>query len=157
MERFMHASVRLNTDLGRAYRLFIKPDQLTRWFCQGAALSPDGETLSLTGVQNPEDSWNWSIQESQREKMIRILCTDYFTPSLDKTLQLEIQMMKCTSLTEYCSEVHILLKGFEASDAGDALRSAYMDLWTAKMEALRSLINGKWFIEDKDLSLDIFK
>ncbi len=93
----------------------------------------------------------------EREKLITLHCSDFLSSGEEQWFPVEIQLMKCTSQTEYCSEIHVLQHGFEASEAGDQLRSQYLDLWRLKLEALRHTVNGKWIIEDKDLSLDIFK
>lgn len=157
MNRFMHTSIRLNTDLGRAARFFSKPDQIVRWLCSDAETAPDGSALFLSGAIAPGDHWQWHIETIEREKCITVRCTDLL--QLDSTTEfpLEIKLMKCTSLTEYCTEIHVLQHGFEDSEAGDTLRARYLAFWRMKLEALRALVNGKWMIEDKDLTLDLFK
>lgn len=157
MNRFLHASVRLNTDLGRATRLFSQPAQMTRWLCGQAEVIQDGSVIILRGMNMHEDHWEWHLEEIIREKLISARCSNFLRPDENSWFSLEIQLMKCTSLTEYCSEIHVMQRGFDNSEAGDALRSDYLDFWKAKLETLRSLINGKWIIEDRDLSLDIFK
>lgn len=157
MDRFIHASVRLNTDLGRVTRLFSQPSHMTRWLCGQAEVIQGGSVIKLKDLNEPGDHWEWHIDEIVREKLISARCSDFLHQDENNLFPLEIQLMKCTSLTEYCSEIHVIQRGFDISEAGDALRSDYLDFWKAKLENLRSLINGKWIIEDRDLSLDIFK
>lgn len=157
MDRFLHTSIRLRTDLGRATRFFIKPDQLMRWLCDQAALSAKGTEMQLSAVNTAEDCWVWEIEEIDREKRITILCSDILQQGSTHRFPLEIRLMKCTSVTEYCSEIHLLQHGFEDTEAGNSLRAQYLNLWETKLEALRALVNGKWIIEDKDLTLDLFK
>ncbi len=157
MDKFLHTSVRLNTDLGRATRFFTHPDQLQRWFCEKADLSPDGKEMKLGSISMPDDSWTWLFESVQRERHILLTCPDLFHKIENGSFAVEVQLMKCTSLTEYCSEIHILQRGFDASAEADALRACYGELWTQKLEALRTLVNGKWIIEDRDLTLEIFR
>lgn len=157
MDRFLHTSVRLNTDLGRATRFFSQPVQMTRWLCSNIEAAPDGTVLSLVEVINSEDRWEWCFEEIKREKSIRLQCSNFLQPDESAWFPLEIQLMKCTSLTEYCSEIHVIQHGFEESEPSNLLRSQYLELWKTKLEALRVLVNGKWIIEDRDLSLDMFK
>lgn len=157
MNRFMHTSIRLNTDLGRATRFFSKPDQMVRWLCSDAEAVSDGSAFSLSGVIASEDHWHWHIETIEREKCITVRCTDLLQSDSIAEFPLEIKLMKCTSLTEYCTEIHVLQYSFEDSEAGDTLRAQYLEFWRMKLEALRALVNGKWIIEDKDLTLDLFK
>lgn len=157
MDRFLHTSVRLRTDLGRATRFFIKPDQLMRWLCDQAVLSANGTDMQLSAVNTAEDCWVWKIEEIEPEKRITILCSDILQQGSTHRFPLEIRLMKCTSVTEYCSEIHLLQHGFEDTETGNSLRAQYLNLWETKLETLRALVNGKWIIEDKDLTLDLFK
>jgi len=157
MDRFVHTSVRLNTDLGRATRFFTQPDQMIRWLCREIEVSPDKTEYDLSGIDDSENRWKWRFKVIEREKNIMLQCSDFLRPEEDLWFPVEIRLMKCTSLTEYCSEIHVLQHGFEATEAGDQLRSQYLEFWRLKLEALRFAVNGKWIIEDKDLSLDMFK
>lgn len=157
MDRFLHTSIRLNTDLGRATRFFSQADQMARWLCCRAEAAPDGTSMRLIGVCDPEDRWQWDFTEIRREQVIRVNCDGFLQPEGGQQFELEIQLMKCTSLTEYCSEIHVIQRSFESTEDGDGQRSKYEELWRVKLDALRTLVNGKWIIEDKDLTLDIFK
>lgn len=157
MGKFIHTSVRLNTDLGRATRFVSNPEQLAKWLCDRTETSADSTRLLLAGVNNPEDCWNWHFEEIRREKMVIITCGDLFDSHESHSFTLEIQLMKCTSRTEYCSEIHIIQRGFDDSEADDGLRSMYAELWKVKLEVLRTLVNGKWVIQDRDLTLDMFR
>lgn len=157
MNRFVHTAVRLNTDLGRATRFFTQPDQLIRWLCSGVEVSEDKKAFSLTGIDESEGAWLWRFEAIEREKNIVCVCSDYLGEAPDRWFPVEIKLMKCTSRTEYCSEIHILQQGFEDTEAEDQLRDRYLAFWRAKLEALRFAVNGKWIIEDKDLTLDVFK
>lgn len=157
MKKFIHTSVRLNTDLGRATGFFTHPGQLSRWLCDHAEEAVDNSGLMLAGIKTPEDFWHWDFEEIQREKKVTVAFNDIFSTEESLSFTLEIQLMKCTSTTEYCSEIHLMQHGFEDSETGDDLRRTYEGLWTEKLEKLRALVNGKWIIEDRDLSLDIFR
>ncbi len=157
MKTFIHMSVRLNTDLGRATRLFTHPEQLSRWLCDHAEEATDHSGQLLAGVKTPEDCWHWHFEEIQRERKVTVAFNNIFGTVESPGFILEIQLMKCTSKTEYCSEIHLLQHEFEDSEAGDDLRRAYAEFWTEKLEKLRTLVNGKWIIEDRDLTLDLFR
>lgn len=155
MSKFLHTSVRLYSDLGRAYRSFTKTEQLSRWLAKDAAVTST-DTLTLREVCTESVSWVWEITESERERILKANCTDCLHSDGAITYQLEIRFMKCTSLTEYCTEIHVLQYGFSDDEAGEEARAGYYTLWTEKLEALRRLINGNWIIQDRDLTLDVF-
>lgn len=157
MEKFIHTSIRLNTDLGRATRYTTDPEQLSKWLCEGAAHAGGPSDIVLSGVKTPDDCWKWHLKEICREKTVIVTCSDLLGSAENRSYTLEIQLMKCTSQTEYCSEIHLIQRGFEDSEEEDSFRTAYTQLWQHKLEALRALVNGKWIIEDRDLTLDIFK
>lgn len=74
-----------------------------------------------------------------------------------QAVPVEIRSMKCTSLTEYCSEIHVMQSGFDETPEDEGLRDAYSALWQEKLDSLRRLVNGNWIIEDRDLTMDVFR
>jgi len=156
MNRFIHASLRLYTDLGRATRFFLQPQQLTHWLCQEATPTADGKGMILRAPL-PERVWEWQLLAVKREESIEAVVSDFLTEHSQRQFRLEIRLMKCTSMTEYCSEIHLLQHGFGETEAESVLKDRYLALWQEKLETLRKHVNGKWIIEDRDLTLDLFR
>ena len=156
MDRFLHVSQRLYTDLGRTTRFFLQPQQLSRWLCQAASVSEDGKGLILTAPL-PDLVWEWQLLTVKREEYLEAAVTDFLTDNSTRRFQVEVCLMKCTSKTEYCSEIHLIQRGFGETEDESALRGRYLAFWQEKLEALRQHVNGKWVIEDRDLTLDLFR
>ena len=70
----------------------------------------------------------------------------------DKTMECQFHLMRCTSETEYCTEVHLLSMVSNESEveAIDAFSKALL-------EELRVSYNKTWVIGDNELNASIFK
>lgn len=157
MNRFLHTSVRLHTDLGRATRFFTTPQQLTKWFCGSAEADTSMRQLQLENIREDLGPWIWHLEHVEREVRIDGWLSDCMNVESDRRFRLEIRLMKCTSLTEYCSEIHVMQSGFDETPEDEGLRNAYSALWQDKLDSLRRLVNGNWIIEDRDLTMDVFR
>lgn len=150
---FIHKSVRLNCDLTMAYRYFVVDKLLAKW------LSESSEVDLKKAVYNIKcseiDFTGTTVKDFNREEILFLeLVSDRFDEK-SKPKALEINFMKCTSKTEFCTEIHLVHKGFEDKDKDDYI--FYDNFWTDAFEKLRYVHNKDWFISDKELTLGILQ
>jgi hypothetical protein len=71
----------------------------------------------------------------------------------DEALRLTFNMMKCTSKTEYCTEVHLIVATLDGTALSDDVEKAWKAKAAQLIEQLRAHYNKDWVILDADLSL----
>jgi len=152
MERFLHQSTRLNIDTDRTWRYFRQPDHMMRWLALQITESKAPDGLLLEGYNDSITTWQWTVSGGNKRKLLIYTIPDVLSGNLERTFSLEIHIMMAASRTEYCTDVHLLQKGFEDSEEDHGLRALYNSFWTEKLEVLRQRINGDWVISDADLT-----
>lgn len=153
MERFLHQSVRLHTDIDRAWRYFCQPDHMERWMAESVEADSDTPLLTLQGVGTEVPAWSWEVVFQKKRQHLICRCPDVLGNNPERLLELEVHLMMCTARTEYCTEVHLLFKCFGSGAAEEALRDRYSAFWSERLERLRHKTNGDWIIQDQDLTL----
>lgn len=127
---FIRLQTRLNTDIYGAYRSLTNPEKMLQWLGE--------KHMDLIG--NPYQSVLWQ---------------NYGEYPNTKTL--EFYLMKCASKTEYCTEVHFLVKFDTSLERTDAAYQAVHMESERILEALRKHFNKDWVIQDKDLTAGVFR
>lgn len=150
---FIHKSVRLNCDLTMAYRYFVVDKLLAKWISESAEVDLK---KSIYDIKCSDIDFTGSkVKDFNREEILFIELNSNRFGENSKPKTLEINFMKCTSKTEFCSEIHLVHKGFE--DKNDEDYMFYDKFWSESFEKLRFLHNKDWFISDKDLTLGILQ
>lgn len=158
MSHFLHTSMRLYSDVRRAYKRFTNVEELEKWF--GSEIQGDieeGATLKgiLTELEKP-----FKIVYTTLEKETSIVFD--FTAHLsdevsnDDPYEVELRFMQCTSDTYYCTEIHLMQYGFDDTETSLKEREIYLEFWKEKLEVLRKMINKDWVIQDSELTLKCF-
>ncbi|MGB3366020.1 MAG: SRPBCC domain-containing protein [Acidaminobacteraceae bacterium] len=146
---FIHKSTRLNCDLTMAYRYFAVDKLANKW------MSNDCEINLKTRVYNfksqERNHTGTTIEDFNREEILILNLSDNLC---DKEMKVEITFMKCATRTEFCSEIHVVHKGFDLKD-DDYMY--YQNYWEEALDMLRKIHNRDWIIADGDLSLGILQ
>lgn len=155
MSHFLHTSVRLYSDVRKAYKRFTVTDELNKWFSteiQGSV--NEGNTVNgLLAQQNVLFQITYKALEREASMVF-----DFSAPLADaearpEPYQVEIRFMQCTSDTYYCTEIHLMQYGFEDTEQSLKAREIYRTFWEEKLETLRQMINRDWVIQDSELTL----
>lgn len=146
---FIHKSTRLNCDLTMAYRHFVVDKLANNWLGDNCELSLKSKTFDFTSEER--NHMGTTVEDFNREEILIIKLAD---DKCDKDMKVEITFMKCSSRTEFCSEIHIVHKGFELKDDDYTYYSKY---WDESLDKLRKIHNRDWVITDGDLSLGILQ
>jgi len=159
MSKFIHVSTRLYCDLNAAQRMFLIGAKLEKWLCTKAEVENKTNGKFDVLIDTKSGSWDTAgsvIVEKEYERLIKIRMKlpERFAVGFvsDEASVVEINFMQGTSRTEYCTEVHLIHRGFEDSDEGEKAREGLKELWEEALEKLRAEINGDWVIEDRDLT-----
>lgn len=119
---FFRVQTRLFCDVNSAFRALSQPERIAKW----SSLIPS------------------QIDDKKHEQ---VLWTDL--AGILSKYQLEFYVMNCTESTEYCSEIHALLKcGGEPFVLAEDEKTYFL----AVIEDLRAHFNREWRISDFDLS-----
>lgn len=160
MSQFLHTSIRLNSDLRRAYNRFTKPEELEKWFAEKVEGSIEiNEKILCYFKELSEVAVNIQFTALNFKESIRF----YFPLELQEndaqidSYEVEIKFMMCTSETEYCTEIHLMQYGFKDTEASRLIRQKHLEFWKEKLEKLRFLVNGNWVIKDSELTLRCLK
>jgi len=158
MSRFLHTSMRLNSDLRKAYRLFTLTEELEKWFAKEIKGSlADNEPLSGTFTELKLQFDNLTVESTVPKEFIKfkfpVLLTDQVSLELANEFLVEIKFMQCTTDTEYCTEIHLMQHGFGDTEESTQIREIYLNFWKTKLETLREMVNGSWVIKDSELTL----
>ena len=119
---FFRVQTRLFCDVNSAFRALTHPESISKW----SSLIPK----HMDGVKPEKVFWT---------ELSGVL----------SKYQLEFYVMNCTEETEYCSEIHVLLKcGGEAFRLEEDEKANLLAL----MEDLRTHFNKEWRISEFDLT-----
>ena len=156
MEKFVHESVRLSCDLNRAMRMFLIQSLAEKWLGDVKIENKIGGTFQFKMIidQNEIEIEDAEILEKKIERFIKIrvkVPKQFENFFLEENSIIEINFMQGTSRTEFCTEIHLLQKGFKDEES-DKIRYDFGMYWANKLELLRQEINGDWVIEDRDLN-----
>ncbi len=157
MGKFVHQYTRLNTTITQSIRYFLIEKEVNKWF--GDVINIENKTggsfnLKLSFEDN---SWisNSIIIEKEFEKLLKL---DFQVPESMKQFfeysVVDIFFMLGTAKTEYCTEIHVIHKGFLLDEN---TLEFFNRFWKEKLEVLRKHFNGDWIIEDRDLILSVLK
>lgn len=135
MKQFIRVDVRLYTDLNRAHRHLYRPELLTTW---NQEAPHEGEVVF--------GGWIHRLETNEREKRLVFR-------RMEDGAEVEVLTMPCTSRTEYCTHVHLVLHREMTGEEAERERTFYAEI----LEELRRKINGDWVIKDADLSLSILR
>lgn len=146
---FIHKQTRLNCDLTMAYRYFVVDKLANNWL--GSECEIDLKKNRYNFKSKERNHYSSEILDFNREEILILNLKD---DKCNKDMRLEITFMKCSSRTEFCSEIHIVHKDFDEKD--DDYRY-YKNYWEEVLEKLRKIHNRDWVISDGDLSLGILQ
>ncbi len=121
---YKRLQTRLAVDLFAAKRLIARKTEIEKW----SKVIPDAVDLGN------DQHVDWHL-----------------TDSVNKPVDMEFYLMKCGAKTEYCTEVHLLVKMQDSIDPEAVL------LAESVLEALRVKTNKDWVIKDADLNSGIFR
>ena len=119
---FFRIQTRLFCDVYSAFRALSQPERISRW----SLLIPK----HIEGKKHEKVFWS---------ELSGVL----------SRFQLEFYVMNCTEETEYCSEIHVLLK---CGDEPFQLEEDEKSCLIALIEDLRAHFNKEWCISEFDLS-----
>lgn len=119
---FFRVQTRLFCDVYSAFRALSQPERISRW----SSLIPK----HIEGKKHEKVFWS---------ELSGVL----------SRFQLEFYVMNCTEETEYCSEIHVLLK---CGDEPFQLEEDEKSCLIALIEDLRAHFNKEWCISEFDLS-----
>lgn len=88
---------------------------------------------------------------SQIEEVNDNLILWRFGDNISKDVTFEFHFMQCAQNTEYCTEIHLLIKADESPESNIVERA------DAILESIRFKINRSWVIEDRDLNSSLLK
>lgn len=156
MKDFFRISTRLNCDIFAAYRFFTNPVKINKWtsvdenFRMGI-----GNPYTINPFRDEISSIGTSVTDFETNQYISLNWHDskFFRSENSKQCKVEIYFMKCTSNTEYCTEIQILVSGWKRYEWDAELFEAYKEYFQNWIEELRKTVNGKWVIQDRDLNL----
>jgi len=101
-----------------------------------------------------DKNWKGRIRKKEFEK--RLIVEFAFESKIDaftsNQVTMEVNFMRSASRTEFCTDIHVILKGFCDTEEGRMLRDGLAEYWRQRLEVLRALVNGNWVIGDNDLS-----
>ncbi|HAS74653.1 MAG TPA: hypothetical protein DCS67_10960 [Clostridiales bacterium UBA8960] len=127
---FIRLQTRLNTDVYGAYRSLTNPEKIVKWLGH--------EHVDLVGDPFQSVIWQNYGTEANAQK-------------------LEFFLMKCASKTEYCTEVHLLIKFSAPMACTDQAYEKINNTSLQLLEALRKHFNKDWVIQDRDLTAGVFR
>jgi hypothetical protein len=132
---FLRVSTRLFCDVYEAFRGLTKDSRMTAW------AGKTGQTVRIG-----ENEFEMTIvSEVPYERVEWVLPNE--------ALRLTFNMMKCTSKTEYCTEVHLIVAPLDGEVLSDAVEKDWKTSAPQLLEQLRAHYNKDWVILDSDLSL----
>jgi hypothetical protein len=126
-EMFIRRKTRLNTDVINALRMLSSEQRIQKWTVNIPTyidLVNDNQVL-------------WRFDDSDHQNLV-----------------FEFHLMQCTQKTEYCTEIHLLIK------TGDSIGSpdeSSIEKGEKILEDIRFKFNQSWIIEDKDLNSSLLK
>ncbi len=110
-------------------------------------------TLSM--LSSAEHIQNWTTHmPAQIEIVNDNLVTWRYGGDDEMDLTFEFHLMQCAENTEYCTEIHLLLKTVESMGT---LNKNIIERAEKILEAIRYKFNRSWIIEDKDLNSSLLK
>ncbi|MBS7527271.1 hypothetical protein KHM83_11320 [Fusibacter paucivorans] len=132
---FLRVSTRLFCDVYEAFRGLTKDSRMTAWAGKSEAIVRIGEIEFKMSIdlEVPNERVEWVLP--------------------DEGLRLTFNMMKCTSKTEYCTEVHLVVASLDGEALSDEVGKVWQRNANQLMEQLRAHYNKDWVILDTDLSL----
>ena len=146
---FIHKFTRLNCDLTMAYRYFVVNKLANLWL--GGECEIDLKKKKFDFKTGDRNHYSSSVVDFNREEILVIRLAD---DSSDKDMTIEVNFMKCSSRTEFCTEIHLVHKGFDIKDED---YKYYENHWGLALDKLREIHNKDWIISDNDLSLGILQ
>lgn len=160
MSKFIHQSVRLNTNISRAMRSFLIGSEAGKWLGEVKLIENKIGGIYHVVLTYGNETWvsKTKILEKEFDRSIK------FELDLPESLEtgfesslVEISFMQGASKTEYCTEIHVLHKGLKDNEMGVKSKEFFDDFWKEKLNCLRVIFNGNWVIEDRDLVLSVLK
>ena len=131
---FVRNQVRLNCDLNTAYKSLTNQSKINQWTSEAPR-----EIICETS-----NHIKWSVD-------IPTLYEALIPSRANASQTLEFYIMSCTENTEYCTEVHLIVK-FDDDE------KVFLDQYSRDLlERLRFHFNKTWVIQDKDLTLSSLK
>lgn len=124
---FVRRKTRLNTDVINAVRMLSYTQHIQKW------------TINIP---------------IQIEKINENLILWYFRDDESNKLTFEFHLMQCAQNTEYCTEIHLLLR---KDDLNISPSLSSIEKAEKILEDLRVKFNQSWIIEDKDLNSSLLK
>ena len=119
---FFRVQTRLFCDVNSAFKALTQPELISKW----SSLIPK------------------RIDGKKYETVLWSECSGVLSK-----YQLEFYVMNCTEQTEYCSEIHVLLKcGGESFQLEEEEKVCFLEL----IEELRAHFNKEWHIGEFDLT-----
>lgn len=153
---FLHQSVRLACDLNRAMALFTRESLVEKWLDHPKIVNKVGGQYSFDlTIDNQPMTLTGKIVKKTFEKQVVVALEsteNQLAQWFANGIILEVNLMMSASRTEYCTDVHLIQRGFEDDENGHKARDKFIGFWQEKLEVLRQEINGDWVIDDKELS-----
>lgn len=135
---FIRVNTRLYCDIYEAFRMLSKEARLEKYFGKSdSTLILKNESFLLECIEKDEYvkvEWHF---KSPRVSFI-------------------FNIMNCTSKTEYCTEVHLLIKSFNPEYL-EQNQESFRLIGNSVLEVLRKHYNKDWVIKDSDLHLSQFR
>lgn len=140
---FLMESVRLKSYKSTAMWHFTREKDMKKWLGENTAVN---EAFSEFDMYDRKVSMK--IIHKDYDSLLKMILLDG-----DKSYEVEVYLMNCTSLTEFCTQINLIQKGFDSNEE----RDLYKKFWHEKLNNLRFIFNGSWIIEDKDLILSCLR
>jgi hypothetical protein len=130
-----------------AYRYFVVDKLANKWLGNDCEINLKAKTYNFKSDDRNHTAT--TVDDFNREE---ILFLNLIDEKCQKDMKVEITFMKCASRTEFCTEIHLVHKGFDEKDEDYMY---YKNYWKKSLNLLREIHNRDWLIKDSDLSLGI--
>lgn len=143
MEKFIHQSTRVNSEIFMAFQMFTKKEKIELWLCDEASVEDNKFEIQMNHEEFTFNNKGSSIQSIERDKKIVLAWQD------EEASIVEINFMQCTSRTKFCTEIHVVHRNIENEEK----KQFYKQFWQEALDALRYYYNKDWVITDRELTL----